>query len=233
MGYLDYINGTAPYYAIGDEDIDTTHLNAYGGDNGVLPVDLLLMVDFRRQVRNWLILLAAITSFDILGVVMAHAQLLELREKEKHRSHSCQLITNGILVKNIVELIKKLNEDELERKRVKGQRSRRFYGGPIRIYMATKDNLRSLRIAVKLGVCAYGRGRNINKLLQYKNLLVQSVKPTPQPESPVEIFDTTTNKEIVVLDPFTVRENNTFMAAVVTRRIRQLPIVFIEYYWSS
>lgn len=44
MGYLDYTNGTAPYYAIEDEDIDTTHLNTYEGDNGVLPVDLLLVV---------------------------------------------------------------------------------------------------------------------------------------------------------------------------------------------
>ncbi|CAL2228279.1 unnamed protein product [Prunus armeniaca] len=79
--------------------------------------------------------------------------------------------------------------------------------------MATKDNLKSLKITVKLDVCTYGRGRNINKLLRYKNLLVQSVKPTTQPESPVEIFDTTTNKEIVVLDPFPARENNTFMAA--------------------
>ncbi|CAL9010733.1 unnamed protein product [Prunus brigantina] len=144
-------------------------------------------------------------------------QLLELREKEKNlavnRSHSCQLITNGILVKNIVELIKKRNEDELERKRVKAERCRRPYGGPIMIYTATKNSLRNLRIAVKLGVCPFGRGRNLNKLLRYKNLLVQSVKSMPQPESPVEIFYTTTNKEIVVLDPFPARENNTFMTA--------------------
>ncbi|CAL2229956.1 unnamed protein product [Prunus armeniaca] len=67
-----------------------------------------------------------------------------------------------------------------------------------------KDSLRSLRIAAKLGVCVYVRGRNINKLLRYKNLLVQS---------PVEIFDATTNREIAVLDPFPTKENNTFMAA--------------------
>ncbi|CAL2256228.1 unnamed protein product [Prunus armeniaca] len=82
-----------------------------------------------------------------------------------NRCHSCQLVTNGILVKNIVELIKKRHKDELERKRVKAQRNRRPYRGPIRIYTATKDSLRSLRIAMKLGVCACGRGRNINKLL--------------------------------------------------------------------
>ncbi|CAL8159876.1 unnamed protein product [Prunus armeniaca] len=78
--------------------------------------------------------------------------------------------------------------------------------------MATKD-LKSFRIAVKLNVCVYGRGENINKLLRYKNLLVQSVKPTPQLESPVEIFNSTTNREIVVLDPFPTRDNNSFMAA--------------------
>ncbi|CAL2265419.1 unnamed protein product [Prunus armeniaca] len=66
---------------------------------------------------------------------------------------------------------------------------------------------------MKLGVCAYGKGRNINKLLRYKNLLVQSVKPSAQPESPVEIFYATTNREIVVLDQFPAKENNTFMAA--------------------
>ncbi|CAL2259173.1 unnamed protein product [Prunus armeniaca] len=59
----------------------------------------------------------------------------------------------------------------------------------------------------------FGRGRNINKLLRYKNLLVQSAKPTPKPESPVDILDTITNREIVVLDMFPARENNTFMAA--------------------
>ncbi|KAI5323349.1 hypothetical protein L3X38_032421 [Prunus dulcis] len=129
-------------------------------------------------------------------------QLLELREKEKHmavnRSHSCQLITNGILVQNVVELIKKRNkdeleqnEDELERKRVMVQRRHQLYGGPIRIYKAIKDNLRSLMIAVKLSF----------------------VKSTPQPKTLVEIFDTTTNREIVVLDPFPAKENNAFMAA--------------------
>lgn len=66
---------------------------------------------------------------------------------------------------------------------------------------------------MKLGVCAYGRGRNINKLLRYKNLLVHYVKPAPQPESYVEFFDATTNREIAILDPFPAKENNTFMAA--------------------
>ncbi|CAL9025578.1 unnamed protein product [Prunus brigantina] len=80
------------------------------------------------------------------------------------------------------------------------------------IYTATKNSLRSLRIAIKLGVCAYGRGRNINKLLRYKNLLVQSVKPTPQPESHIEFFYAITNREIVVLNPFPAKENNTFVA---------------------
>ncbi|KAI5321185.1 hypothetical protein L3X38_030256 [Prunus dulcis] len=84
--------------------------------------------------------------------------------------------------------------------------------------MATKDSLRSLRIAVKLGVFAYGRGRNINKLLRYKNLLVQSVKPTPQPESPVEIFNTTTNREIVVLD--LLGRTTLSRQHIVTRKIR-------------
>ncbi|KAL6293252.1 hypothetical protein ACE6H2_001394 [Prunus campanulata] len=121
-------------------------------------------------------------------------RLKKFGKKEKHwafnRCHSCQLITNGVLVKNIVELIKKRHEDELERKRVKAQRNRQSYGGPIRIYTATKDSLRSLRIAMKLG----------------------SVKPTPQPESCVEFFDATTNREIAILDPFPAKENNTFMA---------------------
>ncbi|KAI5335605.1 hypothetical protein L3X38_025738 [Prunus dulcis] len=102
-------------------------------------------------------------NYDLTHVICSFMcpveQLQKFGKKEKHlafnRCHSCQLFTNGILVKNIVELIKKRNKDELERKRVKVQRRRRPYGGPIRIYTATKDSLRSLNIVVKLGVCAY------------------------------------------------------------------------------
>ena len=77
-------------------------------------------------------------------------RLQNFGKNKKHlafnRCHSCQLVTNDILVKNIVELIKKRNKDELEGKRVEAQRRRRFYRGPIRRYIATRD---SLMIVVK------------------------------------------------------------------------------------
>lgn len=69
----------------------------------------------------------------------------------------------------------------------------------------------SLRYVVKLRLRVFGRGRNVNKLLRHKNLLVKVVKPSPPAESLVKIIDTPTSRQIVVLDMFPVRENITFM----------------------
>lgn len=75
-----------------------------------------------------------------------------------NRFHSCQLIRNRILVKNIREVIKKLKEDELQREKFKLQQRLRFYRGPKMKCTATKE---SLRYAVKFELCIFRRGRNI------------------------------------------------------------------------
>ncbi|CAL8084005.1 unnamed protein product [Prunus armeniaca] len=77
-----------------------------------------------------------------------------------NKFHSCQLITNGILVKNIREVINKRKEDELQREKFKLQQRLRLYKGPKIKCMATKE---SVRYIVKFELRVFGRGRNINK----------------------------------------------------------------------
>ncbi|CAL8163025.1 unnamed protein product [Prunus armeniaca] len=85
-----------------------------------------------------------------IEAVGARTERKSLQSKaEKHgkhpvfnRYHSCQLITNEILVKNITEVIKKWKEDELQREKFELQRQRRPYGGPKMKCTATREGLR-------------------------------------------------------------------------------------------
>lgn len=66
---------------------------------------------------------------------------------------------------------------------------------------------------MKLELSVFGIRRNINKQIRHKNLLVKAVKPSPSAESLVETSGILIRRQIVVLDQFPIRENNTFMTA--------------------